>query len=162
MAMIRWSDPFRELTALQERMNRIFEDTLARGDVRKDEGVYTGTWAPPVDIVETKDRLVFKVELPGFAEDQLQLRVEDGVLSIEGERRFQKEDTSESYHRVERSYGRFVRSFSLPPSVDPEKVSASFHNGLLTIEIQKREETKPKQIRIQTTSPTPLEASTKS
>jgi len=151
MALIRWNDPFRELATLQERMNRAFEDTLGRG--RRDEELFTGTWAPPVDIVETKDKLVLTAELPGFSEEQIQINFEDGVLSIEGERRFEKEAKDESYHRVERSYGKFLRSFSLPGNVDSQKISAVFTNGLLTIELPKREETKPKSIKVQVGTP---------
>jgi HSP20 family protein len=149
MAVIRWNDPFRELAALQDRMNRAFESTLGRAGRSEEEQLFTGTWAPPVDIYETKDRMVLKAELPGFDEKQIQLRFEDGVLSIEGERKFEKEHADENYHRVERSYGKFVRSFSIPATVDNERISASFHNGVLTVELPKREETKPKQIKIQ-------------
>ena len=146
MATIRWNDPFRDLAALQERMNRVFEESLGR---RQDEELTTGTWAPPVDIHETKDRVVLKAELPGFTEDQIGLRFEDGILTMEGERKFEKKSGDENYHRVERNYGRFVRSFSIPTTVDHEKISASFENGILTVEIPKKEETKPKQIKIQ-------------
>jgi len=151
MALIRWNDPFRDLASLQDRMNRAFEDTLGKN--RRDEELFSGTWAPPVDIVETKDKLVLTAELPGFTEEQIQINFEDGVLSIEGERRFEKESKDESYHRVERSYGKFLRSFSLPANVDSQKISAVFTNGLLTIELPKREETKPKSIKVQIGAP---------
>ncbi len=147
MAVIRWNDPFRDLAALQERMNRVFEESLARG--RHEEDLSTGTWAPPVDIFETKEKVVLKAELPGFAEDQIHLRFEEGILTMEGERKFEKKAGDESYHRVERSYGHFVRSFSIPTSVDHERIAASFENGILTVELPKREETRPRQIRIQ-------------
>ncbi len=153
MAIIRWNDPFRELAALQDRMNRVFEGTLAR--TRNEEELFTGTWAPPVDISETKDRIILKAELPGFDEKQIQLRFEDGVLTLEGERKFEKESSEENYHRVERSYGKFVRSFSIPASVDGGKIAASFSNGVLSVELPKREETKPKQIRIEATASKP-------
>ena len=103
--------------------------------------------------METKDKLVLTAELPGFTEEQIQINFEDGVLSIEGERRFEKESKDESYHRVERSYGKFLRSFSLPANVDSQKISAVFTNGLLTIELPKREETKPKSIKVQIGAP---------
>ena len=96
---------------------------------------------------------MLKAELPGFDENQIHLRFEDGILSLEGERKFEKENADENYHRVERSYGRFVRSFTIPSNVDNEKISASFHNGILTVELPKREETKPKQIKIQAKAP---------
>jgi HSP20 family protein len=147
MAVIRWNDPFRDLATLQDRMNRVFESTLGR--TRNEEELFTGTWAPPVDIFETKDRIVLKAELPGFDEKQIQLRFEDGILTLEGERKFEKESGDENYHRVERSYGKFIRSFSIPATADSEKIAASFGNGVLTVELPKREETKPKQIRIE-------------
>ena len=151
MALIRWNDPFRELAALQDRMNRVFEGTLSRA--RNEEELFTGTWAPPVDIYETKDKITLKAELPGFDEKQITLRFEDGVLTLEGERKFEKETGDENYHRVERSYGKFVRTFSLPTTVDYEKIAASFENGILTVSLPKKEETKPKQIRIQVNGP---------
>jgi HSP20 family protein len=152
MNLIRWNDPFRELATLQDRLNRAFDSTLAtRG--REQEDLFTGTWAPPVDIFETKDKTVLKAELPGFEENQIALRFEDGILSLEGERKFEKENGDENYHRVERSYGKFVRSFTIPANVDNEKIAASFANGILTVELPKREETKPKAIKIQAKKP---------
>lgn len=153
MAVIRWSDPFRELSTLQERMNRAFQDSLSRASTPREEELYTGSWAPPVDIFETKDKLVLKAELPGFKQEEIALRVENALLSIEGERKFEKESGDENYHRVERSYGKFVRTFSLPTTVDYEKIAASFENGILTVSLPKKEETKPKQIRIQVGGP---------
>ena len=147
MAIIRWNDPFRELAALQDRMNRMFEGTVAR--TRNEEELFTGTWAPPVDIYETKDKITLKAELPGFEEKQINLRFEDGVLTLEGERKFEKETGDENYHRVERSYGKFVRSFAIPAGIEGDRIAASFSNGVLTVELPKREETKPKQIRIE-------------
>ena len=151
MAIIRWNDPFRDLAALQDRMNRMFEGTVAR--TRNEEELFTGTWAPPVDIYETKDKITLKAELPGFEEKQINLRFEDGVLTLEGERKFEKETGDENYHRVERSYGKFVRSFAIPAGIEGDKIGASFSNGVLTVELPKREETKPKQIRIEAGSP---------
>ena len=148
--MIRFTDPFRELAALQDRVNRAFDSTLTRN---RDEELFTGTWAPPVDIFETKEKTVLKAELPGFDENQISLKFEDGILTIEGERKFEKENGDENYHRVERSYGKFVRSFTIPTNVDHEKIAASFANGVLTVELPKREETKPKSIKIQPTKP---------
>jgi len=151
MNIIRWNDPFRELASLQNRLNRAF-DTLP-GPARNDEELLTGAWAPPVDILETKEKTVLKAELPGFDEDQIHLHFEDGILSLEGERKFEKENAEENYHRVERSYGKFARSFTIPSNVDNEKITAAFQNGILTVELPKREETKPKQIKIQTKAP---------
>jgi HSP20 family protein len=154
MPVIRWNDPFRDLATLQDRLNRAFDSTLARGGREPQEELFTGTWAPPVDIFETKEKTVLKAELPGFDENQIALRFEDGILSLEGERKFEKASDDENYHRVERSYGKFVRSFTIPANVDNEKIVASFHNGVLTVELPKREETKPKAIKIQAAKPT--------
>lgn len=149
--LIRWTDPFRELAALQDRVNRAFDTALPAR--MRDEDLFTGTWAPPVDIFETKEKTVLKAELPGFDENQISLKFEDGILTIEGERKLEKENGDENYHRVERSYGKFLRSFTIPTNVDHEKIAASFSNGVLTVELPKREETKPKAIKIQPTKP---------
>lgn len=147
--LTRWTDPFRELQSFQNQVNRIFNDTFAPFASGREEGM-TAAWAPPVDIAESKDSLVFTVELPGFKQEELVLNVENGVLTLEGERRFEKKTDEKSFHRVERSYGRFIRSFSLPVNVDPERISASLNEGVLTVEIPKREEAKPKSIPIAT------------
>ena len=152
MAAVRRYDPLRELASLQERMNRIFDDTFTSASRREDEGL-SATWTPPVDVLEKRDRIVLTAELPGFAEDQVQLRFEDGVLTLEGERRFEKEVDEARYHCVERSYGRFSRSFRLPANVDEEAITATFVNGLLVVELPKREEVRPKSIRIRAGSP---------
>jgi HSP20 family protein len=115
---------------------------------RDEENFAVGSWAPPVDIVEGKDKVELKVELPGFKEDQVQLTVEDGLLTIRGERKFESENKEENYHRIERSYGTFVRSFTLPRTVDQNRIQANFADGILSIEMSKREETKPRQIQI--------------
>ena len=143
----RWNDPFRELESFRNQMNRLFGEVLPAGRVG-DEAPSLAAWAPPVDITETPDQLVFQVELPGFSHDDLSLRAENGVLTLEGERKFEKETEKKAYHRVERAYGRFVRSFSLPVNVDPQKINASLVDGILTVELQKREESKPKSIPI--------------
>jgi HSP20 family protein len=152
MNLIRWNDPFRELATLQNRLSQAFDTTLAR-PTRNEEELFTGTWAPPVDILETKEKTVLKAELPGFDENQIHLHFEDGVLSLEGERKFEKDNGDENYHRVERSYGKFIRSFTIPSNVDNEHISAAFENGILTVELPKREETKPKQIKITPVKP---------
>jgi HSP20 family protein len=163
MTVYRFSgDPFRELAALQERLNRAFDASLSRGTQQGGEELYTGQWVPPVDIYETKDKLVLKAELPGLREEQIRLRFDDGVLTLEGERKFEKETGDETYHRVERSYGAFQRAFTLPASIAADRISASFDNGLLTVELPKRDETKPKQIKIGTgKSASPIEVGSK-
>lgn len=156
MTAVRRTDPFRELAGLQERMNRIFDDTLSSSSRREDEAL-AATWTPPVDILERRDRILLTAELPGFTEEQIHLRFEEGVLTLDGERRFEKEADDARYHCVERSYGRFSRSFRLPANVDGDSISATFVNGLLVIDLPKKEEVLPKSIRIRTGAP-PKEA----
>ena len=145
----RWNDPFRELESFRSQMNRLFGESFPAARTTE-EAPGLAAWAPPVDISETPDQLVFQVELPGFSHDDLKLRAENGVLTLEGERRFEKEVDEARYHCVERSYGRFSRSFRLPANVDEERISATFVNGLLVVELPKREEVRPKSIRIRT------------
>jgi HSP20 family protein len=147
MAAVRRYDPYRELASLKERMNRIFDDTFSAA-TRREEDALAATWTPPVDVVEKKDRIVLTAELPGFTEEQIQLRFEDGVLTLEGERRFERDADEARYHCVERSYGRFSRAFRLPANVDEEGISATFVNGLLVVDLPKRDEAPPKSIRI--------------
>ncbi len=147
MAILRWMDPFRDVMGIQDRMNRLFEDFLTRGRGRE-EGLEAGAWMPAVDIYETDDDLVVKAELPGVEKDELNVEVKAGVLTLRGERKFEKEVKEENYHRVERSYGTFVRSFTLPVSVEEDKVSARLHGGILEIHLPKKAEAKPKQIKI--------------
>jgi HSP20 family protein len=144
----RW-DPFQELQSWGERMSRLIGSERAparRGN--EEESLAYGTWMPPVDIVEGKDKIQLKVELPGFKENQVNLTVEDGLLTIRGERKFNRESNEENYHRIERSYGTFVRSFTLPNSVEQNRIQATFSDGILNVDMPKREETKPKQIQI--------------
>jgi len=147
MAIVRWLDPFRDLTGIQDRMNQIFEDALARSRGR-DEGLRTGMWTPAVDIYEKNDAVVVKAELPGVERDQISVEVKDGVLTLRGERKFERDVKEESYHRVERAYGSFLRSFSLPVSVDQDKVKATFRDGVLEVELPKKEQAKPKQVKV--------------
>ena len=147
MAIVRWLDPFRDLSTIQERMNQIFEDALSRSRGR-DEGIRTGMWTPAVDIYENNDSVVVKAELPGVERDQISVEVKDGILSLRGERKFEKEVKEESYHRIERLYGTFHRSFTLPSSVDGEKVTARMKDGVLQVDLPKKEQAKPKQIKI--------------
>ena len=138
-------DPYREMQAFQDRINRAF-GSAGRGE--REEEMSLGAWVPPVDIAEEKDRILITAELPGFQEDQISIQTENGMLTLTGERKFEKESGERNYHRVERSYGQFVRSFSLPNNVDREKIHATFSNGLLQIELPKREDAKPRQIRV--------------
>ena len=145
MAMNRW-DPFRDLGSLQDRMNRLFDDA-GRG-WRHEEPAATTTWSPAVDIFETEGEIVVKAELPGVDRKDITLHLENNVLTLKGERRFEKETKEENYHRIERAYGGFSRSFSIPATVDEEKIRADYRDGILKIALPKKEQAKPKQIRI--------------
>lgn len=143
--LIRTNDP-RGNQAFQNQFNRLLSEAFGTLS-RTDEGV-SASWAPPVDISETADRLAFSIEVPGFKDEELKLRVENGVLTVEGERSFEKESKDKTWHRVERSYGKFLRSFSLPSNADTAKVEAKLEDGVLHIELPRREEAKPKSIPI--------------
>jgi HSP20 family protein len=145
MALTRW-DPFRDLGILQERMNRVFEDA-GRG-WRSEEPSATTSWSPAVDIFETEGEIIVKAELPGVDKKDISLNIEKNVLTLKGERRFEKETKQENYHRIERSYGSFSRSFSIPNLVDEERIRADYKDGILSISLPKREQVKPKQIPI--------------
>ena len=147
MALIRWTDPYRDFAVMQDRMNRLFGDFLDRG-YPGEEGRETGIWMPNVDIHETKDAICVRAELPGVEKEAVHVEVKEGVLSLRGERKFEKEVDEESYHRIERSYGTFHRSFTLPSSVDAEKVTARMKDGVLEVDLPKKEQAKPRQITI--------------
>ena len=147
MAVVRW-DPFRDLNLLQDRMNRLFYDA-GRG-WRADEPAATTTWSPAVDIFETEGEIVVKAELPGMERKDITLHLENNVLSLRGERKFEKETKDENYHRIERSYGAFSRSFAIPATVDEEKIRADYKDGVLNIVLPKKEQARPKQIKIAT------------
>lgn len=140
----RW-EPFRNLTSFQDQMNRLFEDAFFRG--RTGDSALT-TWAPAVDIYETGDELVVKADLPDVSEKDLDVRVENNTLTLRGERKFEREVSEDNYLRVERTYGSFTRSFSLPSTVNTEAIKAEYRNGVLTVRMPKREESKPKQIKV--------------
>lgn len=145
MAIIRW-DSFRDMNMLREKMNRLFEDAFTgRGEERE---IATSTWSPAVDIFENENELVLTAEIPGIDEKDLEIKIEDNTLTLKGERKFEKETKEENYHRIERSYGSFYRAFTLPHSVDAEKVQAEHENGVLKISMPKRQELKPRTVRI--------------
>lgn len=145
MAIIRW-DPFRDMVTLREKMNRMFEDVFSGRT--EDRELQAGTWAPSVDIFETENELVLTAEIPGIDEKDVEIKVEDNTLSIKGERKFEKETKEENFHRIERSYGSFYRAFTLPSSVDPERIQAEQENGVLKISMPKRQELKPRTVKI--------------
>lgn len=147
MAIVRWWDPVRDLSSIQEKMNQLFEDTFSRTRGR-DEALGKGMWTPAVDIFETEEAVVVKAEIPGVERDQIAVEIKDGILTLHGERKFEKEVKEENYHRIERAYGTFHRSFSLPSSVDEEKISAKFKEGVLEVTLPKKERAKPKQIKV--------------
>jgi HSP20 family protein len=143
MSLVRW-DPFRDLLSMQDRMNRLFSDVFGRTTGEE----ATGAWLPAVDIYEEGDNLILQAEVPGVAKNDLDVRVENNVLTLSGERRQQKEVRDEQFHRLERAYGKFVRSFTLPVGIDTDKIKAEFRDGLLTLTLPKVEEAKPKRIKV--------------
>ncbi len=144
MTVVRW-DPFRDLLTLQDRMNRLFDESM-RGARPADES--TTSWSPAVDIYETENEIVLKADLPEVNQKNIDIQIENSTLTIQGERKPDTTIKQENYHRIERAYGRFNRSFTLPNLVDQEKVKAEYKDGVLTIELPKREERKPKQIKV--------------
>ena len=144
MNIVRY-DPFRELRSLQDEMTRLFSGVAGSGN---GEEMTTGNWFPKVDIFENKDHLVLEAELPGMTRDDFDLSFENNVLTLKGERKFEKKTDDGNYHRVERSYGSFARSFTLPQTVTAEGAVAEFDNGILHISLPKREEVKARKIEI--------------
>jgi HSP20 family protein len=144
----RWEQPFRGATTLQEQINRVFGDVVGRAG---EESNLT-PWAPEVDIYETENEMVVKADLPDVDPQDLDIRVENNILTIRGERKFDKTVNEDNYLRIERSYGSFSRSFSLTNSVKSEAIKADYQNGVLTLSIPKREEAKPKQIKVNVTT----------
>ena len=146
-AITRW-DPFHNLSTLQDQMNRLFETNFPR---RSDQSALT-TWAPAVDIYESENELVLKADIPDVNEKDLDVRIENNMLTIQGERKFEQKVKEDNYLRVERTYGAFSRSFSLPNTVNTEAIKADYQNGVLTVELPKRAESKPKQVKVNVTN----------
>ncbi len=142
MAILKW-DPFKDLQAIQEKIDRIFEESLRGRDLA------TGLWTPAVDIYETDDAIVLEAELPGMNEKDIDVRVEDNVLTIKGERKIEQERKEENYYRMERYYGAFQRSFTLPSNVETDKIKAEYKKGILKVVMPKKEQAKPKQIKVE-------------
>jgi HSP20 family protein len=140
-SMLRW-DPFRDLMGIQSELNRLFGRTYAG-----DPGV-AGAWVPPLDIYESQERFVVTLELPGIDPADVEVSVDDSVLTVKGERKLSSETSEENFHRIERRYGQFVRSLSLPSTADAEHIEASFDKGVLTIQVPKVEQAKPKKITV--------------
>ncbi len=146
MAITRW-DPFQELNLITNRMNRLFQDSFGPSGTAE-EGLTTTGFAPPVDIYEDEHNIILKVEVPGIDPKDVDVRLENNTLTVRGERKFEKEEQEENFHRVERRYGSFYRAFSLPNTVDTDSVTADYDNGVLKIKLAKKAEAKPKQIKV--------------
>ena len=146
MAMTRF-DPFRDLSVLQDRMNRLFNDSVG-GRQRDDDLMSRGTWTPAVDIFEEDGGLVLKAEVPDIAREDIDVTVENNTLTLRGERKLANEIKQENFHRIERAYGKFVRQFALPPTVDGSKIGAEYKDGVLTVKLPMREEAKPRTVKV--------------
>ncbi|MGA2651134.1 MAG: Hsp20/alpha crystallin family protein [Terracidiphilus sp.] len=142
MAITRW-DPFREVAALQNRVNSLFREMND-----SDSPLTTASFVPAVDIYEDTKKVVLKLEVPGIEEKDLDVRVENNTLTVKGERKFEKEEKEENFHRIERRYGSFYRAFTLPSTVDTEHIGANYSAGVLKLELNKKAEAQPKQIKI--------------
>jgi HSP20 family protein len=143
MAITRW-DPFRDVVTLQNRVNSLFRDFSDAGD----SPLTTASFVPAVDVYEDTQKVVLKLEVPGIEEKDLDVRVENHTLTVKGERKFEKEEKEENFHRIERRYGSFFRAFTLPSTVDTENIGASYNAGVLKLELKKKAEAQPKQIKI--------------
>ena len=146
MTLITRFDPFREFATLQDRMNRLLRDS--RGPEGQDESLTTSAFAPPLDVYEDEHSITLKIEVPGISEEDIDIRIENNTLTVHGERKFEKEEKEENYRRLERRYGSFTRTFTLPNAVDQESVQADYEKGVLKIKLAKKEEAKPKQIKV--------------
>ena len=146
MTIVRW-EPFRELSTLQNEMNRLF-NTVFDAPSPANAGSTLRRWMPAMDLVETADHFVLRADLPGMSQDDVKIEFEDGTLTVSGERKAEHESKNEGYYRVERAFGAFSRSLTLPHGIDPEAVTANFENGVLEIRVPKPEERKPRRIEI--------------
>jgi HSP20 family protein len=146
MTITRW-ETYRDVLALQNRMNSLFQD-FSRSNSGENELVTAAGFVPPVDIYEDEHTLVLKLEIPGVRQEDLDVRMENNTLSVKGERSFESEGKEENFHRVERRYGSFYRAFTVPNTIDPNSIKAEYDAGVLRLELQKRPESKPKQIKV--------------
>ncbi len=145
MTIVKW-DPFRNVSTLQDRINRMFDEAFTRKGFNDDASM--GAWRPDVDIYDTDNALIVKAELAGVPKENVTVDVKDNILTIKGERSVDKEVKEENYYRRERSFGSFQRSFTLPAAINPDNIKATYKDGILEIEIPKPEEKKPKQVTI--------------
>ena len=149
MSNIIRRDPFFALTSLQDRVNQLFSQTFGGFEgLGLEQPLTSANFLPPVDIFEDEHNITLQAEIPGVKEEDLNVTLENNVLTITGERKFKEEEKKDNFHRIERRYGKFTRSFTLPASVDPQNVNATFENGVLNMTLPKREEFKPKKITI--------------
>ena len=146
---VPFRSPLEGVAVLQNRLNSIFNDFANATGELQNESLSAGTFIPPVDIYEDANRLVLKLEVPGISQEDLQIDLENQILTVKGERKFVKDEKEENFHRIERRYGSFVRSFTLPSTVETESAQASYENGVLAITLPKKEAAKPKQVKIQ-------------
>jgi HSP20 family protein len=152
MAITRW-DTYRDVLALQNRMNSLFQDFSRSGNGESE--LATAGFVPPVDIFEDENKLVLKIEIPGIRQEDIDVRLENNTLTVKGERSFQSEGKEENFHRVERRYGSFYRAFTLPNTIDQNTIKADYEAGVLKVELHKRAETKPRQVKINVGSSKP-------
>jgi HSP20 family protein len=148
MTVLTRFEPFREYSTLQDRINRVFRESYGHGSTGQDESLTTSSFAPAVDVYEDEHNVTLKIEVPGIDEKDIDVRIENNTLTVHGERKIEKEEKEENYRRVERQYGSFTRTFTLPTTVDSEKVSANYDKGVLKITLPKKAEAKPKQIKV--------------
>jgi HSP20 family protein len=146
-AITRW-DPFKELDELQSRLSTLFGRSPVRKNGEKDELMTVAEWAPLVDIIEDEHEYLIKAELPEVKKEEVKVTVQDGVVSLAGDRKFVREEKDKKYHRLERAYGSFVRTFSLPEDADENKVTADFKEGILQVHLPKSEKARPKNIEV--------------
>ena len=146
---LRVLDPWKDFGSLQERINRMFDDTIRTLYPTDGEELEKGIWAPAVDIYETNDSFVVSADLPGLNKDEIQIDLKDNTLTLKGEKKFEEKVSKDNYIRVERAYGSYVRSFTLPQNVDPEKIKAKYKEGVLEVTIPKKEDARPKQIKVE-------------
>jgi HSP20 family protein len=146
MTLVKW-EPFRDLITMQDRVSRLFDETLSR--VWKEEELQRGTWTPAVDVVDRESEIILKVDLPEMSQSEIDLKVEENTLTIKGERKFIKETPEETYLQIERPYGVFHRQFTLPKRIDQEKIKATYKDGVLRIVLPKKEEVHPKPVSIE-------------
>jgi len=158
MTVLTRFEPFREFSTLQDRMSRLFRESFS--DPGRDESLVASSFAPAVDVYEDEHNVTLKIEVPGIEEKDIDIRVENNLLTVHGERKIEKEEKEENYRRVERQYGSFTRTFTLPNTVDTDNVQATYDKGVLKITLPKKAEAKPKQIKVNVSSGKAIEGKT--